>query len=39
LRKLAHPLPTHFVLGITLPTVICQFFPRKYDFQETYHFF
>jgi hypothetical protein len=29
LRKLAHPLPTHFVLGITLPTVICQFFPRK----------
>jgi hypothetical protein len=28
LRKLAKTLPTHFVLGITLPTVICQFYPE-----------
>lgn len=25
LRKLAHPLPTHFVLGITSPTIVSQF--------------
>lgn len=35
LRKLAHPLPTHFVLGITLPPDICQFFHRTIDFQES----
>jgi hypothetical protein len=34
LRKLAHPLPTHFVLGITLLTVICQFFPENMIFRK-----
>lgn len=29
LRKFARSLPTHFVLGITFPAVICQFFPKN----------
>lgn len=34
LRKLAHPLPTHFVLGITLPTVVCQFSLEAMNFRK-----
>lgn len=33
LRKLAHSLPTHFVLGISSPTILCHFFNHKYNFQ------